>query len=43
MSQHEEPQDDIPVFRSWSGWYWLVMGVMFFQLALYLWITLSFA
>jgi len=37
------PEEKPPVFRTWQGWYWLVAGVMVFQLALYLAITLSFA
>lgn len=31
-----------PVFRTWSGWYWLLMAVMGLQLLLYLAITRAF-
>ncbi len=38
-SDNEKP----PVFRSWKGWYWLVLALMGVQLALYLFITYSFS
>ena len=37
-SDNERP----PVFRTWRGWYWLVIALMGAQVALYLLITLSF-
>lgn len=40
-----EPVEDTkpPVFGHWKGWYWLVLAVMAAQLAVYLYITFSFA
>jgi hypothetical protein len=32
-----------PVFGRWSGWYWLVTGVMLAQLIIYLIITRLFS
>ncbi len=38
-----QPTDEKPpVFKSWNSWYWLVMGVLVFQILLYLFITQSF-
>lgn len=31
-----------PLFKKWSGWYWLVMGVLFIQIIVYIAITNSF-
>lgn len=31
-----------PLFRKWSAWYWLVMGVLFVQIIVYFAITNSF-
>ncbi len=31
--------DKPPVFRSWRGWYWLVIAVMLAQMLVYLWMT----
>ena len=31
-----------PVFKSWKGWYWLVMGALAFQIIIYFLITRSF-
>jgi hypothetical protein len=45
--QGPKPQDGSnykpPVFRRWSGWYWLVFLVMVLQVLLYLFITRSFS
>ncbi len=38
-SDNEKP----PVFRSWKGWYWLVLALIVVQIALYLFITYSFS
>jgi hypothetical protein len=32
-----------PVFSSWNGWYWLVMGVAAAQMIIYYLITRSFS
>lgn len=32
-----------PVFKSWSGWYALLLGALLFQIVLYLWLTLLFS
>jgi len=32
-----------PLFRSWKGWYWLVMMTMVVQVIIYLLITQSFS
>jgi hypothetical protein len=39
----DKPEDKPPVFRCWSGWYWLVFLVMVLQVLLYLFITRSFS
>lgn len=39
MEELEEP----PVFKKWSSWYWLVLGVMFVQVILYFLLTNRFA
>jgi hypothetical protein len=31
-----------PVFKSWKGWYWLVMIFLFIQIIIYSLITNSF-
>ncbi|HZY83058.1 MAG TPA: hypothetical protein VFE50_26245 [Cyclobacteriaceae bacterium] len=31
-----------PVFKSWSGWYWLVASVLLIQIIVYTLITNSF-
>ncbi len=31
-----------PVFKRWSGWYWLVMAFLFLQIIIYFTITTSF-
>lgn len=38
----ESTEEKPPVFKSWKGWYWLVMAVLFVQILLYLFITQSF-
>lgn len=38
----EETEEKPPVFKSWKGWYWLVMAALFFQILIYLFITQSF-
>lgn len=37
-SQQERP----PVFKKWSGWYWLVLIVLVVQIIIYTLITNSF-
>jgi len=37
--QEERP----PFFKSWKGWYWLVIGVLAVQVVLYYLITIHFA
>lgn len=39
MSSDE--QEKPPVFKSWSGWYWLVAGVLLIQIIIYYTITIS--
>lgn len=39
----EEIQEKPPVFKSWNGWYWLLMVVLAVQIIVYLIITQSFA
>lgn len=36
-----EVNDRPPVFKSWSGWYWLLATVTLTQLAIYMYLTLS--
>ncbi len=38
----EEIQEKPPVFKSWKGWYWLLMAVLAIQIIVYLIITQSF-
>jgi hypothetical protein len=38
----EEIQEKPPVFKSWKGWYWLLMAVLVIQIIVYLMITQSF-
>jgi hypothetical protein len=38
MSEESKP----PVFKKWSGWYWLVAAVLVFQIIVYTLITNSF-
>jgi hypothetical protein len=35
-------EDKPPGFKSWRGWYWLVLGVLAIQIILYYWLTNSF-
>jgi hypothetical protein len=38
-SDNEQP----PLFQKWSAWYWVVLGVLIFQVVLYSIITYAFA
>lgn len=38
----EEIEEKPPVFKSWKGWYWLLMAVLAIQVIVYLIITQSF-
>ncbi len=38
----EEIQEKPLVFKSWKGWYWLLMAVLAIQIIVYLIITQSF-
>lgn len=42
-TSHPDPDGNPPVFKSWRGWYALLLGVLLLQIFLYLWLTLSFA
>ncbi|MFC2186439.1 hypothetical protein [Peijinzhouia sedimentorum] len=35
----EYNEDDIPVFKSWSGWYWFIMIVLAVLILLFYWFT----
>jgi hypothetical protein len=37
--ENEKP----PAFKSWSQWYWLVLGVLLLQIIIYYSLTMSFA
>lgn len=39
MTEDQKP----PLFNSWSGWYWVVLGAMLLQVVLYAWLTVSFS
>jgi hypothetical protein len=39
----ELPDEKPPVFRTWSHWYWLVLGVMAVQVILFAILTISFS
>lgn len=32
-----------PLFKNWSTWYWIVLGVMLLQVILYTWLTHVFS
>jgi hypothetical protein len=32
-----------PVFKKWSGWYWLVIAITVIQFVIYFFITQSFS
>lgn len=34
--------EHIPVFKRWSGWYWLLIGVLVVQIGLFYFLTVSF-
>jgi hypothetical protein len=36
-------QEEPPIFKSWSRWYWLVLGALLVQIILYYVITMAFA
>lgn len=31
-----------PVFRSWSHWYWLLMGMLAIEIILFYWLSQAF-
>jgi hypothetical protein len=37
-SHHDQP----PVFKTWRGWYWLVLGFTALQFVIYYLITIAF-
>lgn len=37
-----EDEGKPPVFKTWRGWYALILGALLFQLGLFLWLTLHF-
>jgi hypothetical protein len=39
----DKTEDRPPLFKSWKGWYILVLGVLVVQVILYYWITRVFA
>jgi hypothetical protein len=39
MSDSEKP----PLFKSWAGWYILILGVLFVQIIVYYLLTLRFS
>jgi hypothetical protein len=39
MTDEQKP----PLFKNWSTWYWIVMGVMILQVVLFSWLTQLFA
>jgi hypothetical protein len=38
MTDEQKP----PLFKNWSTWYWIVMGVMISQVVLFSWLTQLF-
>jgi Mg2+ and Co2+ transporter CorA len=38
MTDEQKP----PLFKNWSTWYWIVMGVMILQVVLFSWLTQLF-
>jgi len=32
-----------PLFKHWSSWYWIVLGVMLAQVLLFTWLTQTFS
>lgn len=42
MSLPQPDEERTPVFKRWSGWYWLVAAVLAFQIIIYTLITNAF-
>jgi len=38
MTDEQKP----PLFKNWSSWYWIVLGVMLMQVILFSWLTRLF-
>ncbi|MEY4929408.1 MAG: hypothetical protein RI909_132 [Bacteroidota bacterium] len=32
-----------PLFKNWSSWYWIVLGVMLVQVVIFFWLTNLFS
>lgn len=32
-----------PLFKTWRSWYWLVMGLLALQIALFWWLTQTYS
>jgi hypothetical protein len=39
----EKKEKEVPLFRSWTGWYALVLGFLIFLIGIFLLITESFS
>lgn len=39
MTDEQKP----PLFKNWSSWYWIVLGVMLAQVLLFSWLTQLFS
>lgn len=42
MNEAPTEEDRPPVFKSWKGWYWLVISVLVIQIIVYTLISYSF-
>lgn len=38
-----EPKEHIPLFKSWNGWYLLVIGFLVLLMLVFYWLTKYFA
>jgi hypothetical protein len=39
----DDQNDRVPLFKSWKGWYALVIGVLVLLIVLFYWLTKTFA
>jgi len=39
MTDEQKP----PLFKNWSSWYWIVLGVMLAQVIIFSWLTHLFS
>lgn len=42
MATPESDNEKPPVFKQWSGWYWLMLGITLTQFIIYFFITTKY-